>query len=98
MVEEIDRAGFQRILGTDDEQADAAAEVTGILQIPEAGLYKITVTSDDGFWLSFGNPPTDAAGAYIDSFTLARLRECGLDPEPFLTRNDAYLRRGDREI
>ena len=33
---------------------------------------------------------TDAAGAYIDSFALARLRECGLDPEPFLTRNDAY--------
>lgn len=34
--------------------------------------------------------PTDAAGAYFDAFSLASMREQGLQPDSFLTRNDAY--------
>jgi hydroxypyruvate reductase len=34
--------------------------------------------------------PTDAAGAYIDSSTLARARVMGLDPRRYLDYNDSY--------
>ena len=34
--------------------------------------------------------PTDAAGAVADDVLLARARELGLHPRPFLDRNDAY--------
>jgi hydroxypyruvate reductase len=34
--------------------------------------------------------PTDAAGAYIDSSTLARARALGLDPRRYLDNNDSY--------
>ncbi|WP_425613496.1 glycerate kinase [Anatilimnocola sp. NA78] len=34
--------------------------------------------------------PTDAAGAIIDSETLARMRQLQLDPADYLRRNDAY--------
>jgi glycerate 2-kinase len=34
--------------------------------------------------------PTDAAGAFVDSHTIARARQQGLDPYFFLKNNDAY--------
>ncbi len=34
--------------------------------------------------------PTDAAGAILDSQTIARMRELNLDPADYLRRNDAY--------
>lgn len=34
--------------------------------------------------------PTDAAGAWLDAETLARVRSLGLDPAEHLRRNDAY--------
>jgi len=34
--------------------------------------------------------PTDAAGAVVDSTTLARARAAGLDPHKFLAENNAY--------
>jgi glycerate 2-kinase len=34
--------------------------------------------------------PTDAAGAYVDSLTLARARAMGLDPRKYLDDNDSY--------
>lgn len=34
--------------------------------------------------------PTDAAGAFADGSTCARVRAAGLDPREFLSRNDAY--------
>lgn len=34
--------------------------------------------------------PTDAAGAIVDSLTLARAREAGLEPREHLDENDAY--------
>ena len=34
--------------------------------------------------------PTDAAGAIVDTTTLARAGERGLDPEAYLANNDAY--------
>lgn len=34
--------------------------------------------------------PTDAAGAYVDSTTIARARRLRLDPDEFLARNDSY--------
>jgi hydroxypyruvate reductase len=34
--------------------------------------------------------PTDAAGAIIDSFTVARIMEAGVDPRLSLRRHDSY--------
>ncbi|MBU1161231.1 MAG: glycerate kinase, partial [Proteobacteria bacterium] len=34
--------------------------------------------------------PTDAAGAFSDTFTLKRAKEMGLDPYHFLANNDSY--------
>jgi glycerate 2-kinase len=34
--------------------------------------------------------PTDAAGAFIDGSTIARVRALGLDPQDFLRRHDSY--------
>ncbi len=34
--------------------------------------------------------PTDAAGAFSDTYTLERAKEMGLDPHHFLANNDAY--------
>ncbi|MHB1313262.1 MAG: glycerate kinase type-2 family protein [Gemmatimonadaceae bacterium] len=34
--------------------------------------------------------PTDAAGAIVDSFTVARIMEAGVDPRSSLARHDAY--------
>lgn len=67
-------AALQRLLAAN--RAEPGHELDGIVFLSGG------TDGEDG--------PTDAAGAYIDSFALARLRECGLDPEPFLTRNDAY--------
>ena len=45
-------------------------------------------------FVSFGTDgidgPTDAAGAVVDSFTLKRAQEKGLDYKPFLENNDSY--------
>lgn len=37
-----------------------------------------------------GDGPTAAAGAVVTGETLARARQQGLDPQPYLSRNDAY--------
>ena len=34
--------------------------------------------------------PTDAAGAFVDAEVVAKMREQSLDPQAFLSRNDAY--------
>jgi glycerate 2-kinase len=34
--------------------------------------------------------PTDAAGAFLDTRLLKRVREAGIDPKDYLRRNDAY--------
>jgi glycerate-2-kinase len=34
--------------------------------------------------------PTDAAGAIVDSYTLKRAKQLGLDPEKYLAANDSY--------
>ena len=34
--------------------------------------------------------PTDAAGAFLDTRILTRVREAGIDPKDYLRRNDAY--------
>jgi glycerate 2-kinase len=42
--------------------------------------------------------PTDAAGAIVDSYTLKRGKQLGLDPEKYLENNDSYnffLKLGD---
>lgn len=45
-------------------------------------------------WLSAGTDgidgPTDAAGAVVDSETIRRARELGMDPHEYLQNNDAY--------
>ncbi|MEJ7616063.1 MAG: MOFRL family protein [Pyrinomonadaceae bacterium] len=49
-----------------------------------AGVLLVTLATDGG------DGPTDAAGASVTGETYQRGRACGLDPEDFLSRNDAY--------
>jgi glycerate 2-kinase len=66
--------------GRNQEFALAAAEL--LSPTATMGLASVGTDGIDG--------PTDAAGAYVDSSTLARAGAQGLAPGPFLSDNNAY--------
>ena len=66
--------------GRNQELALAAAQV--LEGIPGAALISVGSDGTDG--------PTDAAGGYADTDTVAQLREKGMDAQAFLENNDAY--------
>jgi glycerate 2-kinase len=66
--------------GRNQEFALAAAELLSPTAM--VGLASVGTDGIDG--------PTDAAGAYVDSSTLARASARGLAPGPFLSDNNAY--------
>ncbi|MBR6028705.1 MAG: DUF4147 domain-containing protein [Clostridia bacterium] len=66
--------------GRCQELALAAAEA--LEGLPNAALMAIGSDGIDG--------PTDAAGGYVDGFTLSALRAKGLEARDVLARNDAY--------
>lgn len=66
--------------GRNQELALAAAE--GIGDTLDTAIFSVGSDGTDG--------PTDAAGGYVESGTLASFREKGLDINDFLNNNDAY--------
>jgi hydroxypyruvate reductase len=68
--------------GRNQEFALAMADSLGVLGDQVAGA-SIGTDGVDG--------PTDAAGAIVDSSTLARARAAGLDPREFLEDNNTYV-------
>jgi len=56
---QADFPGIPDVPGGDPTTDNLAADVSGVLNFPDAGYYSITVNSDDGFALYFGNPPND---------------------------------------
>lgn len=60
----------------------ALGAVRDLAGIPNAVLVALATDGGDG--------PTDAAGAVVDGQTLARAGALGLDPDAYLSRNDAY--------
>ena len=66
--------------GRNQELALAAA-----LQFENSGACVLASIGTDGV-----DGSTDAAGAIVDGFTLARARELGLDPGRYLTDNNSY--------
>ena len=73
--------------GRNQELALSAAQ--GIEGLRGAAVFSVGSDGTDG--------PTDAAGGYVDSTTLGRLREQGMEIFEVLQRNDAYhaLRKVD---
>ena len=51
-------------------------------EVPRALFVSAATDGTDG--------PTDAAGAVVDSHSLERAAEAGLDPDAFLKNNDSY--------
>lgn len=66
--------------GRNQELALSAA-----LNLKESEECVIASFSTDGV-----DGPTDAAGAIVDSYTLKRAKQLGLDPEKYLAANDSY--------
>ena len=66
--------------GRNQELALAAAQV--LEGIPGAALISVGSDGTDG--------PTDAAGGYADTDTVAQLQEKGMDVQAYLDNNDAY--------
>ncbi len=66
--------------GRNQELALAAAP--GIAAVKDAAVFSLGSDGTDG--------PTDAAGGYVDSGTLAALKEQGIDPFAVLADNDSY--------
>jgi glycerate 2-kinase len=66
--------------GRNQELALAAAP--GLAGLKDVMVLAAATDGNDG--------PTDATGAIADGTTVARARERGLDPAPYLARNDAY--------
>jgi glycerate 2-kinase len=66
--------------GRNQEFALAAAQ--GVTKLGAAALASVGTDGIDG--------PTDAAGAIVDSTTLARAQSAALEPETFLSDNNAY--------
>lgn len=56
---QADFPGLQDVPGGDPTTDNLAADVSGVLHFPDVGYYTITVNSDDGFALFFGNPAND---------------------------------------
>jgi GLEYA domain-containing protein len=54
-----DFPGIPDVPGGDPMTDNMALDVKGVLHFPDVGYYTITVNSDDGFALYFGNPPND---------------------------------------
>jgi hydroxypyruvate reductase len=59
--------------------------LAGALELEGLGPAIIFSGGTDGI-----DGPTDAAGAFVDSTTLARARALGLDPRQYLANNDSY--------
>lgn len=68
-------------LGGRNQELALAASV-GIADLPGTAVFSVGSDGTDG--------PTDAAGGYVDSETLAELREKGWDVFEILKNNDAY--------
>ena len=66
--------------GRNQELALAAS--SGIQGLEGAAVFSVGSDGTDG--------PTDAAGGYVDSQTLAELTSQGMDPFQILADNDAY--------
>lgn len=66
--------------GRNQELALAAA--LALEGVPDVGLLAFSTDGRDG--------PTDAAGAFVDGFTAARLRAAGVDARQALINNDSY--------
>jgi len=66
--------------GRNQELALASAEI--LSQLDKAAVISVGSDGTDG--------PTDAAGGYVDSDTLRRFHELGLDYHAFLQNNDSY--------
>lgn len=60
----------------------ALGAVRDLAGVPRVALVTLATDGGDG--------PTDAAGAVVTGETLARARAEGLDPDGYLSRNDAY--------
>ena len=60
----------------------ALASVTGLAGVPGVVLVALATDGEDG--------TTDASGAVATGDTLARASRAGLEPGPFLERNDSY--------
>ena len=54
-----DFPGIPDVSGGDLTTDNLAADISGVLHFPDAGYYSVTVNSDDGFALYFGNPAND---------------------------------------
>ena len=70
---------FPKIRYTERPDVAAAQVLEGI---PGAALISVGSDGTDG--------PTDAAGGYADTDTVAQLREKGMDVQAYLDNNDAY--------
>ncbi|MBN2735537.1 MAG: glycerate kinase [Spirochaetales bacterium] len=68
-------------LGGRNQEA-ALAAVKNIAEIPGALFFSAGTDGTDG--------PTDAAGAWCETNTLAKAKAAGLNPYDFLERNDSY--------
>ena len=66
--------------GRNQELALSAA--LGIEGIPHVVIASLGTDGRDG--------PTDAAGGMVDGGTVLRMREHGIDPQEYLSRNDSY--------
>ena len=63
-------------------QETALSAALALQGIEDCMFISLATDGEDG--------PTDAAGAYVDGYTIAKGQELGLDAHDYLARNDAY--------